>query len=57
MFVEPRNKHEFHTAMENFYEKINDPAQNGAIFAAVCRGKVGTFYLFLQMLIMDLINL
>ncbi len=40
VFVEPRNKHEFHTAMENFYEKINDPAQNGAVFAAVCRGKV-----------------
>ena len=40
VFVEPRNKHEFLTAMENFYEKINDPAQNGAVFAAVCRGKV-----------------
>lgn len=27
--------------MEEFYEKINDPALNGAIFVAVCRGKVG----------------
>ena len=26
--------------MEEFYEKINDPALNGAIFVAVCRGKV-----------------
>ncbi|XP_060083627.1 regulator of telomere elongation helicase 1-like, partial [Ylistrum balloti] len=27
-------------AMESFYEKINDPSLNGAIFIAVCRGKV-----------------
>ena len=40
VFVEPRNKHEFHTAMESFYERINDPQHNGAVFAAVCRGKV-----------------
>lgn len=29
--------------MEEFYEKINDPALNGAIFVAVCRGKVNNF--------------
>lgn len=29
--------------MEEFYEKINDPALNGAIFVAVCRGKVNIF--------------
>ncbi|XP_021350741.1 regulator of telomere elongation helicase 1-like [Mizuhopecten yessoensis] len=28
------------TAMEGYYEKINDPSLNGAIFVAVCRGKV-----------------
>lgn len=26
--------------MNEFYEKINDPSCNGAIFMAVCRGKV-----------------
>ena len=26
--------------MEDFYNKINDPSLNGAIFIAVCRGKV-----------------
>lgn len=31
--------------MEEFYEKINDPALNGAIFVAVCRGKVHIFSL------------
>lgn len=31
--------------MEEFYEKINDPALNGAIFVAVCRGKVNIFSL------------
>lgn len=40
VFVEPRYKAEFHTAMLNFYDKINDPTLNGAIFVAVCRGKV-----------------
>ena len=40
MFVEPKRKPDFQTAMLNFYEKVNDPKLNGAIFAAVCRGKV-----------------
>ena len=26
--------------MNDFYSKINDPTLNGAIFIAVCRGKV-----------------
>ena len=28
------------TAMDNYYEKVRDPQANGAVFAAVCRGKV-----------------
>lgn len=41
LFIEPKSKFEFATAMDNFYEKVNDPSIGGAIFAAVCRGKVG----------------
>lgn len=40
IFVEPRGKVALQDAMEGFYEKINDPSLNGAIFVAVCRGKV-----------------
>ncbi|XP_046578791.1 LOW QUALITY PROTEIN: regulator of telomere elongation helicase 1-like [Haliotis rubra] len=40
VFVEPRGKVAFTDAMDEYYEKINDPTQNGAIFMAVCRGKV-----------------
>lgn len=40
ILVEPRGKQAFTDVMEEFYEKINDPALNGAIFIAVCRGKV-----------------
>ncbi|XP_066274756.1 regulator of telomere elongation helicase 1-like [Branchiostoma lanceolatum] len=40
MLVEPRGKTQFVEAMEQFYEKINDPTLNGAAFFAVCRGKV-----------------
>ncbi|XP_056017158.1 regulator of telomere elongation helicase 1-like isoform X2 [Ostrea edulis] len=40
VLVEPRGKQAFSDVMEEFYEKINDPALNGAIFVAVCRGKV-----------------
>ena len=39
-FVEPQNKAEFKQAMTDFYAKIDDPAVQGAIFFAVCRGKV-----------------
>ena len=38
MFVEPKTKAEFCTAMENFYDRVN--SGGGAVFAAVCRGKV-----------------
>ncbi|KAK2149282.1 hypothetical protein LSH36_457g01025 [Paralvinella palmiformis] len=40
IFVEPRVKAEFNTAIFNYYDKINNPCANGAVFAAVCRGKV-----------------
>ena len=30
----------FLQTMDAFYEKISDPAHNGAAFFAVCRGKV-----------------
>ena len=39
-FAEPRDKRNLGTQMEMFYEKINDPSYKGAIFFAVCRGKV-----------------
>ena len=39
-FTEPRDKRSLGTQMEMFYEKINDPTYKGAIFFAVCRGKV-----------------
>eukprot|EP00045_Choanoeca_perplexa_P015533 m.196481 g.196481 ORF g.196481 m.196481 type:complete len:1095 (-) comp17014_c0_seq2:50-3334(-) len=40
VIVEPREKHEFVGAMHTFYEKVRDPTLTGAIFLAVCRGKV-----------------
>lgn len=40
IFVEPQTKDEFHNAMTEYYQKINDPALKGACFMAVCRGKV-----------------
>ena len=40
IYVEPRHKAEFQTAMTNYYERVQDPSGNGAVFAAVCRGKV-----------------
>ncbi|XP_061197971.1 regulator of telomere elongation helicase 1-like [Saccostrea echinata] len=40
ILVEPRGKQAFSDVIEEFYDKINDPALNGAIFVAVCRGKV-----------------
>ncbi|XP_076441348.1 regulator of telomere elongation helicase 1 homolog [Babylonia areolata] len=38
--LEPRGKDAFTQAIDDFYEKINDSKLNGAIFMAVCRGKV-----------------
>lgn len=40
VFVEPKTKDEFNQALNGYYSKIKDPAFAGAIFLAVCRGKV-----------------
>lgn len=40
IFVEPQTKEAFVQTMKEYYAKINDPACRGAIFLAVCRGKV-----------------
>ncbi len=38
--VEPQNRVEFTEAMSRFYSEIRNPTLQGAIFFAVCRGKV-----------------
>ncbi|XP_066245652.1 regulator of telomere elongation helicase 1 homolog isoform X2 [Euwallacea similis] len=40
IFVEPKQKEAFNAAMNGYYEKIRDPTLKGAMFMAVCRGKV-----------------
>ncbi|XP_037046467.1 regulator of telomere elongation helicase 1 homolog [Bradysia coprophila] len=40
IFVEPKFKDEFTHTMQNYYKQINNETANGAIFMAVCRGKV-----------------
>ncbi|XP_035825693.1 regulator of telomere elongation helicase 1 isoform X2 [Aplysia californica] len=40
ILVEPKGKAAFNEAMIEFYDKVHDPALSGAIFMAVCRGKV-----------------
>uniref|UniRef100_A0A8W7P0B9 Regulator of telomere elongation helicase 1 homolog n=1 Tax=Anopheles coluzzii TaxID=1518534 RepID=A0A8W7P0B9_ANOCL len=40
IFVEPRGKDQFTTTMAEYYAQVRDPASRGAIFMAVCRGKV-----------------
>ncbi|KXJ71470.1 hypothetical protein RP20_CCG020471 [Aedes albopictus] len=40
IFVEPRGKDQFLNTMTEYYQKINDPDGKGAVFMAVCRGKV-----------------
>lgn len=40
IFVEPRAKGAFRQAMDDYYNKINDPKFGAAIFMGVCRGKV-----------------
>ncbi|KAL4236900.1 Regulator of telomere elongation helicase 1 [Mactra antiquata] len=40
IFVEPKSKGVLNDVMNDFYSKINDQSLNGAIFIAVCRGKV-----------------
>jgi len=39
-FVEPQDKREFAVVFPDYYSKIRDPCAHGAIFFAVCRGKV-----------------
>ncbi|CAG9823220.1 unnamed protein product [Phaedon cochleariae] len=40
IYVEPRDKNSFNSAMHDYCEKVNDPNLKGAIFMGVCRGKV-----------------
>lgn len=40
IYVEPQSKDGFVNIMNEFYQKIQDPSAKGAIFMAVCRGKV-----------------
>uniref|UniRef100_T1GSC6 Regulator of telomere elongation helicase 1 homolog n=1 Tax=Megaselia scalaris TaxID=36166 RepID=T1GSC6_MEGSC len=40
IFVEPRGKEAFNQTMTEYYQAIADPNLKGAIFLAVCRGKV-----------------
>ncbi|XP_058807015.1 regulator of telomere elongation helicase 1 homolog isoform X2 [Phymastichus coffea] len=40
IFVEPQSKDGFNSIINEYYNKINDPHHKGAIFMAVCRGKV-----------------
>lgn len=40
IYIEPQTKEAFIETMSEYYAKINDPITKGAIFLAVCRGKV-----------------
>ncbi|KAF5271187.1 hypothetical protein FQR65_LT05331 [Abscondita terminalis] len=40
IYVEPKRKEAFNTAMSEYYSKVNDPNEKGAIFMGVCRGKI-----------------
>lgn len=40
IFVEPRGKDAFNQTMQDYYHTVSDPNLKGAIFLAVCRGKV-----------------
>lgn len=40
IFVEPRGKTEFSQTMQGCYDRIRSPEHRGAMFFAVCRGKV-----------------
>ncbi|KAK1124462.1 hypothetical protein K0M31_006814 [Melipona bicolor] len=40
IYVEPQYKNGFINVMNEYYQKIKDPSCKGAIFMAVCRGKV-----------------
>ena len=40
VFIEPRVKDAFARTMNEYYVKVDDPTGKGAVFFAVCRGKV-----------------
>lgn len=40
IYIEPQSKDVFVETMNDYYAKIHEPASKGAIFMAVCRGKV-----------------
>ncbi|XP_050076273.1 regulator of telomere elongation helicase 1 homolog [Anopheles maculipalpis] len=40
IFIEPRGKDAFLATMADYYAKVREPGGRGAIFMAVCRGKV-----------------
>lgn len=40
IYVEPKTKDAFVVCMKEFYAKVKSPEHKGAIFMAVCRGKV-----------------
>ncbi|CAL1684007.1 unnamed protein product [Lasius platythorax] len=40
IYVEPTSKDGFVNVMNEYYQKIRDPSCKGAVFMAVCRGKV-----------------
>ncbi|ESO04380.1 hypothetical protein HELRODRAFT_79366 [Helobdella robusta] len=40
IFIEPKDKSKFSTTMQEYYDSFKDPKNAGAIFMAVCRGKV-----------------
>lgn len=39
--IEPQDKAEFLAAMHQYYDLVRSKQKNGAVFFAVCRGKVG----------------
>eukprot|EP00967_Tisochrysis_lutea_P130571 scaffold226054_cov16-Tisochrysis_lutea.AAC.1 len=40
-FIEPRDGSQFQQVIDGYKSKLEEPTGNGAIFFAVCRGKVG----------------
>ncbi|KAF5297275.1 hypothetical protein FQA39_LY12114 [Lamprigera yunnana] len=40
IYVETRRKEAFNTVMTEYYTKVTDPNEKGAIFMGVCRGKI-----------------
>ncbi|KAK4886994.1 hypothetical protein RN001_003265 [Aquatica leii] len=40
IYVEPKRKEAFNTVMIDYYSKVSDPNEKGAIFMGVCRGKI-----------------